>query len=664
MSVYYTIKSILIVLGLLASFGFFFIRSRRLIQLMTRVEGSHQFKLDRLPDRLKIFFTEVLLQSRVREKRFPGLAHTFIFLGFIVILPHTIEVMIAGIFPGFSFARLVPALYGYYAVLADILALLVLVGLAYCVFRRLIFRPKYLTDGLDSRLILFFTTIIIVSFFSVNAFRMAFYPETLQGIQSDYVISFPIATLLGLEHLPRQGLFIGLEASYWIHLAVILYFLVYIPGSKHLHILAAVPNVFLAPLDTPKPMLKSDLEDEDIETFGLGSVDELNWQNVLNLYACTECGRCEEQCPADLTGKPLSPKAVVVDLKDDLIGQLTGNDNSIEPIARQGSPITEDVIWSCTTCRACESICPLHIQHLDLILEMRKSLVLMESRFPEELQETFNNLENQFNPWGFAAEKRADWCRGLDVALMSDHPDAEILYFVGCAGAFDERGKVVARAIVNLLKKAEIDFAILGPEERCTGDAARRAGNEYVAQELIRANLDTLGKYKPAKILTGCPHCYNTLKHEYPQFGAMPEVLHHTEFFAGLIQNGILKPYVNLETTVTLHDSCYLCRWNDMIDAPRKILGAIGGLKIREMERSGRKGLCCGAGGSRMFMEEKIGKRINIERVEEVAATKAGTLVAACPFCNTMLNDGVKETAPDIAVKDIAEILDQATDSA
>ena len=295
---------------------------------------------------------------------------------------------------------------------------------------------------------------------------------------------------------------------------------------------------------------------------------------------------------------------------------------------------------------------------------MRKSLVLMESRFPEELQETFNNLEYQFNPWGFAAETRTDWCRGLDVALMSDHPDAEILYFVGCAGAFDERGKVVARAIVNLLKKAEIDFAILGPEERCTGDAARRAGNEYVAQELIRANLDTLGKYKPAKILTGCPHCYNTLKHEYPQFGAMPEVLHHTEFFAGLIQNGILKPYVNLETTVTLHDSCYLCRWNDMIDAPRKILGAIGGLKIREMERSGRKGLCCGAGGSRMFMEEKIGKRINIERVEEVAATKAGTLVAACPFCNTMLNDGVKETAPDIAVKDIAEILDQATDSA
>ncbi|MGD8900879.1 MAG: heterodisulfide reductase-related iron-sulfur binding cluster, partial [Desulfobacterales bacterium] len=446
-----------------------------------------------------------------------------------------------------------------------------------------------------------------------------------------------------------------------IHLAVILYFLVYIPGSKHLHILAAAPNVILAPLDTPKPMLKSDLEDEDIESFGLGKIDELNWQNVLNLYACTECGRCEEQCPADLTGKPLSPKALVVDLKDDLIAQLAENKDSIEPIVREGAPITEDVIWSCTTCRACESICPLHIQHLDFILEMRKSLVLMESRFPEELQETFNNLEHQFNPWGFAPETRAEWCRELDVALMSDRPEAKILYFVGCAGSYDDRGKVVARAIVNLLKKAEIDFAILGPEERCTGDAARRAGNEYVAQELIQANLDTLSKYKPDRILTGCPHCFNTLKYEYPQFGAIPEVLHHTEFFADLIQNGRLKPKEKLQTTVTLHDSCYLCRWNDMIGAPRQILGAIGGLQIREMDRSGRKGLCCGAGGSRMFMEEKIGKRINLERVEEVAATKAETLVAACPFCNTMLNDGVKETASPVAVKDIAEILDQAT---
>ena len=663
MSVYFTIKSILVALGLVGSFGYFFIRSRRLIHMMTTVSGHKNFVFDRLSIRLKILFKEVLLQSSVREKPLPGLAHTLIFFGFIAVLPHTIELMLGGIFPGFNFAGIMPRIYALYALLADILALLTLGGLAYCIYRRIFLKPDYLTNGLDSRLILVFTTTIILSFFSINAFRIGLHPESLGDLIKFYVISNHISQFLNLENLSQSALVIGLEVSYWIHLAVILYFLVYIPGSKHLHILAAVPNVILAPLETAKAMAKTDLEDESIESFGLGRIDELNWQNVLNLYACTECGRCEEQCPADMTGKPLSPKAVVVDLKDDLFHQFSENGTAFEPIIRNGAPITEDIIWSCTTCKACESICPLHIQHLDLILEIRKNLVLMESRFPDELQETFANLEHQFNPWGFDAQTRADWCRGLEVPLMSDHPEAPILYFVGCAGAYDERGKAVARAIINLLKKADLDFAILGPEESCSGDAARRAGNEYIAQMLIQANLETFNKYKPAKILTGCPHCYNTLKNEYPQFGVMAEVVHHTELFAGLIQNGRLKPNLNLEETVTLHDSCYLSRWNGMINAPRTILGSIAGLQIKEMERSGTKGLCCGAGGSRMFMEEKIGKRINIERVDEVLATHAETIVSACPFCNTMLNDGVKETSAAIAVKDIAEILDLATDS-
>ncbi|MGD9183329.1 MAG: (Fe-S)-binding protein, partial [Desulfobacterales bacterium] len=540
MSAYLTIKSILVALMLLGSFGFFFIRSQRLMHLMITAAGPINIPLDRLTKRLKILFKEVLLQSKVRENRFPGLAHTLIFFGFIAVLPHTIELMIAGIFPGFSFFILVPGIYVLYAFFADILAVLTLVGLAYCLYRRVFLKPKYLTNGLDSRLILLFTTIIILSFFSINAFRIVLYPETPRDLIRYTIVSSNITQFFDLGNLTRQQLIIGMEASYWIHLSVILYFLVYIPGSKHLHILAAIPNVVLAPLDIQKAMVKTDLEDEDVESFGLGKINELNWQNVLNLYSCTECGRCEEQCPADMTGKPLSPKAVVVDMKDDLIQQCSGNKDTIKPIIRNGSPITEDVIWSCTTCRACESICPLHIQHLDFILEIRKNLVMMESRFPDELQETFTNLEHQFNPWGFAPETRAEWCRGLDVPLMSDHPEARILYFVGCAGSYDERGKAAARAIINLLKKADLDFAILGPEESCTGDAARRAGNEYIAQLLIQANLETLNKYKPVKILTGCPHCYNTLKNEYPQFGAMTEVVHHTEFFADLIENGRL----------------------------------------------------------------------------------------------------------------------------
>ena len=401
-----TIKSILVALGLVGSFGYFFVQSRRLIHLMTSVSGHKRFPLDRLSKRLKILFKEVLLQSSVREKPFPGLAHTLIFFGFMAVLPHTIGLMIAGIFPGFSFANILPGIYVVYAFLADILALLTLVGLAYCVYRRVILKPKYLTNGPDSRLILLFTTIIILSFFSINAFRIVLYPETLRHLIKYYAVSYPISQILHLENLGQSALTIGLEISYWIHLAVILYFLVYIPGSKHLHILAAIPNVILAPLETAKAMVKTDLEDETIESFGLGRINELNWQNVLNLYACTECGRCEEQCPADMTGKPLSPKAVVVDLKDDLVNQFAEKETAIEPIIRNGAPITEDVIWSCTTCRACESICPLHIQHLDFILEIRKNLVMMESRFPDELQETFTNLEHQFNPWGFAPETR------------------------------------------------------------------------------------------------------------------------------------------------------------------------------------------------------------------------------------------------------------------
>jgi Fe-S oxidoreductase len=661
MRTYLILKPILVALGIIAGFGYFFVRSRRLVHLMCRAPGPKNIPCDRLFERFKVFFTEILLQTRVREKFLPGLAHTMIFFGFIIVLPHTIELMVAGIFPGFGFVNIVPGIYGPYAVIADIIAFLTLVGLAYGLFRRTIIRPAYLTDGPDSRLILLFTAVIILSFFSYNAFRVALHQALLQGFKGYYVLSYPLSQLLRLESLGRGNLILGLEISFWIHISAILFFLVYIPGSKHLHILAAIPNIILGPLEIPKPMVKSDLEDEEIESFGLGKVNELTWQNILNLYACTECGRCEEKCPADLTGKPLSPKRIIMDLKADLLCQSAEKPDAIEPIVRNGAPITEDVIWSCTTCRACESICPIHIQHLDVILEMRKNLVLMESRFPRELQETFANLEHQFNPWGFSAETRADWCDGLEVPLMTDHPEADILYFVGCAGAFDERGKKVSRATVNLLRKAGIDFAILGPEERCTGDSARRAGNEYIAQMLIESNVATFNRYKPAKILTGCPHCYNIIKNEYPQFGAAFEVVHHAEFFSELISAGRLKIDAAMEKIVTLHDSCYLGRWNGLYNAPRSILDAIAGVQHNEMERIGGNGLCCGAGGSRMFMEEKIGKRINIERIEEALATGAQIVAAVCPFCNAMLSDGVVECGSSVAVMDIAEILDAVT---
>ena len=448
-------------------------------------------------------------------------------------------------------------------------------------------------------------------------------------------------------------------------MVTILGFLVYIPGSKHLHLLAAAPNVFLKPLRREKAIVKSDIENEELETFGLGKVSELNWKNVLNLYACTECGRCEEQCPASSTGKPLSPKKIIHDLKLDLLDQadpiIGGKFDQIAPIVREDSQVTADVLWSCTTCRACEDICPVNIEHLDFIFESRKYQVLMEASFPPEVQETFTNLENQANPWGFAADSRADWCKGMDVPLIGDNPEAELLWFVGCAGAFDDRGKKISRALARVLRRAGVNFAILGPEEACNGDMARRAGNEYLAQMLMQQNAEVLNQYKPKKILTACAHCFNTLKNEYSQFGARFEVVSHVEYLFDLYQQGRLKTNGNKPQELTFHDSCYLGRWNGIVQPPRDLLRAMNNGPLTELERNREKGFCCGAGGGRMFMEETFGKRINMERAEEVNRSGATTVAAACPFCATMLTDGLMGIESNVVVKDIAEIVDEAT---
>jgi len=633
---------------------------------MKSVKGQAQVKVDRLAERIKVLLTDVLGQSNVRRKLMPGLAHTFIFFGFLAVQPHSVELMINGVYPAFHAGNIMPGFYGVYLFIADILAFAVLVGLGYAIYRRVIVKPAYLTNGLDARLIILFTSVIIITFYFINAFLTI--PSV--GGRFDYAGYFTISNLVknifNLGGLSPAGSRVGYEIAYWIHLLTILGFLVYIPGSKHLHLLAAVPNVFLKPLDRPKAMIKTDVEDEDAETFGLGTVADLNWKNVLDLYACTECGRCEEQCPADMTGKPLSPKRLIHDFKLDLFDHsaklLNGESESVAPLLREGSPVTNDVLWSCTTCRACEDICPVDIQHLDIVLEARKHQVLMESNFPPEMQETFNNLENQSNPWGFSSDTRGDWCQDLDVPLLTDHPDADILYYVGCAGSFDDRGIQISRAIVNVLKKADVDFAILGPEERCNGDMARRAGNEYLAQMMIRQKVEILNQYKPKKILTGCPHCFNIFKNEYSQFGSGYDVVHHSEFFLELTKQNRLKHNGSKFEKLTFHDSCYLGRWNGLIEAPRELLRLCGlSRNLIEMNRTKTKGLCCGAGGGRMFMEETIGKRINRERAEEIVATKVPTIATACPFCTIMLRDGIADLNGTNVVYDIAELTDMMT---
>jgi len=667
MEIYTWTKSIIMAAALIGGFGLFFIRVKDLIQIMQSVQGESAFEFDRIPERLSVLLTDILGQSNVRRKSMPGWAHTLIFFGFLAVQPHSLELMIRGVFPGFHVGTWFPGLYGAYLYVADILAFLVLIGLGYALYRRLFLKPRYLTDGLDARLIILFTAVIIITFHLINAFLLV--PSIGDGFDYARYFTFSKAFyyVFNIGNLTPAAARSGFEIVYWIHILTILGFLIYIPGSKHLHLLAAVPNVFLKPLERPRAMLVTDIENEDAETFGLGNVSELNWKNVLDLYACTECGRCEEQCPADATGKPLSPKRLIHDGKVDLFAQakaiLAREYDAVLPMVSEESPITSDVLWSCTTCRACEDICPVNIQHLDIILEARKHQVLMESNFPPEMQETFTNLENQSNPWGFGSDSRGDWARGLDVPLMTDNPQADILYFVGCAGSFDDRGKKIAQALARVLQKAGVNFAILGEEERCNGDVARRAGNEYLAQMMIAENVEIFNQYKPKKILTGCPHCFNTIKNEYPQFGARYEVIHHTEFLLDLFRQGKLKTTSPFDGSLTFHDSCYLGRWNGIVDAPRQVLQMVnGGRQLIEMARNRTEGFCCGAGGARMFMEETLGKRINHDRAQEVIASGASGAAAACPFCITMLRDGINDKNGGVEVKDIAEIIDEATD--
>lgn len=666
-TLYISIKSFFMAGLLLAGFGYFFYRVRHLFILMASVQGEYSYIPDRVGDRIKVLFTDILGHRNVRRKLMPGLAHTCIFFGFLAVQPHSLEMMIEGVFPAFSAADIAPAFFTFYLRVADILAFSVLLGLGYGLYRRTVLKPEYLTNGLDARLIILFTSVIIITFHLYNAFHLVL-PSHGFDYSKCFTVSALFASVLNLSSLSEAAQYGGLELVYWIHILTILGFMIYIPGSKHLHLLAGIPNVFYKPLTLEKAIEKTDIEDEEAETFGLSKIYELNWKQVLDLYACTECGRCEERCPAANTGKPLSPKELIHELK---VGLL---DNAAPIIAKEDpdhfSPlvgdeegrITSDELWACTTCRGCEEICPVNIQHLDVIIEARKNQVLMEAAFPPEMLDTFSNLENQSNPWGFPEDTRAAWCKDLDVPLMVENPDAEILWFVGCAGSFDDRGIVTSKAIASILNKAGVDYAILGTDERCNGDMARRCGNEYLAQMMITENVEMINRYKPKRILTGCPHCFNTIKNEYPEFGAVYEVVSHVDFIQELIEDGKLTVSEPLTRKITYHDSCYLGRWNNIYDSPRQLLAAIsGGAEPVEMEKCKDNAMCCGAGGGRMFMEETVGERINNVRSIEAVNTGAEIVTAACPFCLTMYSDGMRDNKGEMDVMEIAELVDEAT---
>jgi len=475
----------------------------------------------------------------------------------------------------------------------------------------------------------------------------------------------PLSALLA-NALTGAGPSAALTASntaWWIHNLVVLTFLNFLPVAKHFHVVTSLPNVFFTKLEPYGRLSKQDLENAEI--YGTSRFKHFTWKQVLDMYSCTECGRCSAECPATATNKPLAPRQLMLDLRNFLYQEplaALGNGEEAQPIIGEHTGVTDEVLWSCTTCRACEEACPVHIEYVDKIVDMRRHLVQEESRFPTELTRVFKGMETQSNPWGVNADKRDEWAEGLDVPRICDKPDAEYLFFVGCAGSFDDRAKKITKAVAKILDAAGVSYAILGKEEQCNGETARRLGNEYLYQTMATMAVETLNGYNVKKVITNCPHCFNTIANEFPQFGGHYEVVHASQLVADLIRQGRLRIDAQTAQNVVFHDSCYLGRYNDVYDAPRDILKAIPGIILKEASRSRNKGMCCGAGGGRMWIDEDPKQRVNTLRVEQLLETKPEVIASACPYCMTMLSDGVKDKQAEDTVKtrDILEILADA----
>ncbi len=656
------IRQTLFALVFIASLGWFAFNARKLVRSLQI--GRQENRFDSPGARLRNVIVIAFGQSKLLREPLAGLTHLFIFWGFIILLTAVLEAIAEGLLPGFTLAILGP-LFAPVSVLQETVGILVVLSCVIGLARWYIFPPKRYFGPeisghvrLDATFILILITTIVISMFGTNAARM----ELAADMQPSRFVSVQLA---GLFHGVAQpgGWF---ELFWWLHILLVLGFLNYLPYSKHLHVLTSIPNVYFSTLKPRGELSKLDLEDENAEKFGVEDVRDLTWKQLLDGFACTDCGRCTASCPANATGKTLSPRKIIMNIRERATELspvvLAGELESKKEIAGHrllDNFIADEELWACTSCRACMEECPVTIEHVPAIVDMRRFLVLTESRFPAELTNTFKNLETNFNPWAFSPASRMDWAEGLEVKTMAQAGgDADILFWVGCAGAYDQRYAKVTRAMVKLMNAAGVKFAVLGEEEKCNGDPARRAGNEYLAQMLIAENVDTLNRYGVRRIVTACPHCFNALKNEYPQFGGCFEVVHHTEYLKGLIGSGQLKLSADGRARTTFHDSCYIGRYNAIYDAPRDLLGAAGA-DLVEMRRTRDRGFCCGAGGTRMFMEETVGKRVNIERTEEALACQCQTIATACPFCLTMMTDGVKALDADesVQVRDVAEIL-------
>jgi Fe-S oxidoreductase len=628
---------------------------RALYLLRLLMKGKPMARWDRIPARVGRVIVYVFGQARLLANDFwPGLMHATIFWGFVVLTLGTVEFFGKGVTESFSLPLLSDT--APYLILEDVFSVLVILAVGYAMFRRLVTRPRRLNLSREANVILLLILGLMVTDLVADAGRIVLAPAP-----SDHWQFAGRAIAGALAALPTAAVTAIFHAAWWLHAATLLGFLVLLPYSKHLHILVSPLNVFFSPLEPKGQYRTVDLENS--ETFGVGAITELAWKDLFDTYNCTECGRCTSRCPANMSGKELDPKWLILHLRERLLEEapvLLGQAGATAPEKPLvGEVIHDNVLWACTTCRWCVDACPVFIEHVPKIVDMRRWLVLTESRFPAELQPAFRNLETNGNPWQMSWETRADWAKDLGVRHMADVNEAEYLYWVGCYGSFDERNKKVARALVRVLQAAGVDFAILGNEEKCTGEPARRLGHEYLYQTLAQGNIETLKRYRFQTIVTACPHCFNTIRNEYPQFDGHFRVIHHTQLMDELLRAGRLQPAQRDGERITYHDACNLGRYNDIYDEPRRVLAGVTRGELVEMKLNRSKGFCCGGGGGRAWVEEHEGRRVNQLRVEQAMEVKPDILASACPFCLTMFEDGVKakEVGDTIKTRDIAELL-------
>jgi Fe-S oxidoreductase len=605
----------------------------------------------------------VLGQRKLLQRLVPGLMHAFIFWGFVVLFPTILLALVGTIDRDNWLPSGAPLAWlgrqGWFALLADVFVVLVLVGVVTALVIRKVQRPPRFEGSHlgEADLILALIAGVVTTLLLWHASRIALglheYPAGWSPVADAVSNLFGSGT--ATEVLERVFV--------WAHVLLILAFLAYLPHSKHLHIVTAAINVFFARTRARghlDPLRFEEAESDDDIRFGSGTLLDMTWKQALDTLSCTECGRCQDVCPAWATGKALSPKLLIMGLRDQLLTEgptLLASAAGVEPSPLVPNAVTDEVVWDCVTCGACVRECPVSIEHIDHIVDLRRHLVMVDSSFPAEAEPMLRDVERASNPWGKPQAERAAWAEALGVRVLEPgDPAPELLYWVGCAASFDERARIAAESTAKLLQTAGVDFAILGPRESCTGDPARRMGNEYVFQAFAEQNVETLNDAGVRRVVASCPHCFNTLANEYPDFGGRYEVIHHSELLAGLVRDGRLSPRAD-DATVTYHDSCYLARHNDVLAAPRELVSRIG--RPLEMARSGRRTFCCGAGGAHMWMEER-GKPINEERVREAAETGADTLAVACPFCTVMLDDGARSSGRDLRVVDVATLLAEA----